>query len=344
MRAIWILPLALTFSGGCEPRREQPPPAQAGITSLPSKYFQTLGTISLQENADVINVSPSVSARPGGSGFLVVDQREARARLYRDDGRLLRQFGRKGRGPGEFQRPIAGYELRGGHLLIADLANGLLQFASPDSLLSAAHPPLMPIYGVVPLSDSVALLAGRGTGTAPALLHVWNVSRGAPVRSFFTTPGDSIQRIAARNFGWAGAAVRGDTIAAVFALADTLYLFDLAGTRLRAIPLRIAGFRSMHELPGPAADDPVRLGRWLEQFVFLNSVFPLPDGTFLVQSERQRGTESEWNLLRVDTDGRTSFDLRNTPRLLAVRGDRLYFADPAAEAPNRWIVARLRER
>lgn len=317
---------------------------EAGTAMLPGRHFEPVRTISLEESDEVINVAPYVAPRPDGDGFVVVDQREARARLYAPDGRLVRQFGRKGRGPGEFQRPIAGYQLAGGELVVADMANGLLHFRDPDSLRSASQPAVRPLYGVRPLSDSLVLVAGRGVGEhdrAP-LLQVWDLARGEPVHSFFRTPGDSIQRIAARNFGWVGTDVRGDTIAAVFALADTLYLFDRAGRPLNAIPLRLRGFRPITELPGAAADDPVRLGEWLEQFVFLNSVFALPDGSFLVQSERPRGSESTWNLAHVSPEGRTTFDLQNTPRLLAVHGDDLYFVDPSAEAPNRWIVARLR--
>lgn len=330
----------------CSDASSKPPAETAsGEPLLPPQHFETVGTITLQESDDVINVAPFVAPRPRADGFVVVDQREARARLYGLDGRLVRQFGRKGRGPGEFQRPIAGYELPSGRLVVADIANGLMHFETPDSLLSSSTPEVRPLYGARPLSDSLVLLAGRGVARASErapLLHVWDLSRGAPILSFFPTPGDSVQRIAARNFGWAGTDVRGDTIAAVFSLSDSLYLFHTSGRALRAIPLRLRGFQPIRELPGAAADDPVKLGRWLEQFIFLNSVFILPDGSFLVQSEQQRGAGSTWNLLHIGPQGEHLWDLRNTPRLVAVQRGHLYFLDPASETPNQWLVARLR--
>ncbi len=312
---------------------------------LPRQYFTITGRIALEENRDVINVAPFVAPRGDADGFLIVDQREARTRLYAADGRLVRQFGRRGRGPGEFQRPIAGAQTPSGRLVVADMANGLLQFSAHDSLLSSARPQLTPMYGAVAVSDSIVLLAGRGTapaGQRAPLLHLWSLERGEVVRSFFPTPGDSIQRLAARNFGWVGTALRGDTIAAVFSLSDTLYLFNTQGQPLGTVPLAVRGFTPVRELPEGRGDDPVELNRWMGQFRFLNSVFPMPDGSYLVQYERPEAMESRWNLLRVDARGRVVWDLTDTPRLMAAQNGRLYFQDPQAEAPNRWIVAQLR--
>jgi hypothetical protein len=307
--------------------------------------FVTSRTLTLEENADVINVAPAVHVNRDGSGFFVVDAREARARMYDPDGTLVYQFGSRGQGPGEFRSPLAGYRWDAETLVVADRGNGLIQFRGPARVLQTSQLPFQPLYGALPLSRTRTLVMGRlpGRAGAPAtLLHVWSLEADSLVASFFPTPGDSVQQLAARNFGWAGAAVHGDTIAAVFALSDTLYLFDIGGDPLGRVPLPIPGFRPMTELPGAEADDPERLERWLSRYRFVNHVFALADGTFVVQYESPEGRESRWNLLGISGDGRVRFSLQDTPRLLATHGDELIFQSPDSLTPNRWTIARLR--
>lgn len=336
--------VTLLLASACNDPGEMSPVSAPVSPSLPEQYFTSVKTIKLEENDDVINVVPAVAVRRDGNAFLVVDLLEARARLYRPDGTLERQFGTRGGGPGEFRRPLTGF-WDAERLVIADMGSGVLQFSAPGVFSHGGRPPLQPLYGAFPLTSSTALLGGRrpppgGRGRA-TLLHVWDLRADSLVHSFFPTPGDSVLQVAARNFGWVGAAVVGDTIAAVFALSDTLYFFDRTGRAGRRIPLPIRSFRPMRAIP-PEASDPVRRNQWLSKFLFLNSVFPLPDGGFLVQYERPAGTESRWNLLRLDRDGSTRFDVQDTPRLLAVHQGELIFQSPESPTPSQWLIARLR--
>jgi hypothetical protein len=346
-RAQWTLLSCLFVSGSCAPERTPalPPLGELPSPRLPEREFQRIGTLTLEESATVVNVAPVVSADTNGGGFFIVDQREARVRTYRPDGSLARQFGRRGPGPGEFQRPMSGYRLASGGSIVADPISGLLRFDGRDSLVLAQHPRFTPIYSVVPLSDSLVLLAGRSRGvTHPGspLLHVWDLTSGRVVRSFFPTPGTELVQQAARNFGWVGVALRGDTVAAVFALTDTVYFFRTDGRPIGKHHLPISGFTPMQRLPVSELGDPVRRTRWMHQFYFLYDLFWLPDGSILVQYERPHGLESAWNLVHLSRNGRRLFDLKNTPKLMAERNGKLYFVDPGAEVPNQWLVTRLK--
>lgn len=337
--------VALLFSSACGGGREAPPPTTNTSTQLPNDVFVTLRSLTLEENADVINVAPAVHVNRDGSGFFIVDTREARARLYNVDGSLAHQFGSRGQGPGEFRSPLAGYRWDAETLVVADMGNGLVQFSGPGIVRRTSRLPLQPLYGALPLSRTTALIMGRlpaEPGQSPNLLHLWDLDSDSLVTSFFPMPGDSIQNLAGRNFGWVGAAVRGDTIAAVFALTDTVYLFDTQGSRIGRIPLDIPGFRPMTELPGADADDPVRLEQWLSNYLFVNHVFALSDGTFVIQYERPGEQESRWSLLRIDSNGRTLFHSRDTPRLFATAGDELIFQSPDSLTPNRWDIVKFR--
>lgn len=85
-----------------------------------------------------------------------------------------------------------------------------------------------------------------------------------------------------------------------------------------------------------------RSHEWLAGLHLLADVHWMDDGTFLVQYQRPRGADNEWNLLRTTVSGRRHFDIRNTPELLAVHGQRLFFVNPDSPTPDQWIVVRLR--
>ncbi|HEX5869350.1 MAG TPA: hypothetical protein VFY65_02980, partial [Longimicrobium sp.] len=103
---------------------------------------------------------------------------------------------------------------------------------------------------------------------------------------------------------------------------------------------------------GPRAEptptsDPAAQARWMSQYDFVEAVYWLADGTFLVayQSvDAQRGVERRRHLVHMDGDGKLLFESRNGPRLLEVdtQRRRLIFVHPDAELPNRWQVAHLR--
>lgn len=316
------------------------------IEQLPRRFFEIVGEITLEESDEVITVSPKTSLDAAGD-ILIADGREAQIRIYRTDGSLVTHFGRRGSGPGEFSMPQRAHRLPSGALMVADIVRGLAIFDSlGTAYVEATYPPVSPLYTALPLSDSLVLVAGRQTPTEgrderPSLLFVWNRITRTVVHRFFPTPGDTTILRAAGNFGWANMAVRGDTVAALFAMTDTLFFFNTAGVALGRIPLPMERFLRMESFV--VTNDPVKRTEWLGGLHFLESVHWLADGTLLVQYERPERLGSEWHLLWITRDGRRLFDLHDTPRLLTVQADRLYFLRPDSETPDRWLIARLHD-
>lgn len=337
---------ALTLTNACADaqlraalaeRRQEPP-------HLPEDLFEHVETIILEEDTAVINVSPRVDVAPDGS-FLIADGREVRARVYDGAGQLVSQFGRRGAGPGEMRRPTSLRRMPGGTLLVSDFTGLLLEFDSAgERFLTSFRVPVIPLYSAAPVDGGQRLLlAGQRTGAdnSGPLLHIWDRDSEAIVRSFFPTPGDPLTRLAARNFGASAFSVRRDTIAAISAFTDTLFFFTAEGEETARVPLPFTAFRRM-ETYNPRLPPEQLQQEWLSQLDLLTDVFWLDDGSLLIQYEKPRGADSEWGLLRTTRTGDRIFETTNTPRLLAVSGERLYFIHPESITPNLWLVARLR--
>jgi len=316
---------------------------------LPEDVFTLHRAIPLFEDAEVINVAPFVSVDPLG-GFLVTDGREGQVRGYGFHGELRFFFGTKGDGPGEFKVPVGTVRLPGGTLANVDIGRGVRVFdPSGDEVLHSYPSPLMIIYGVRALSDSTLLLIGRARPStsaplddAPNLLHVFNLDRGELVHSFFPTPGDQIARAAAMSYGFAHAAVHGDTVSAVFALTDTIYQFRLNGSELGSFHVPLQSFSPVVDLP-PEGGGRRERQAWSTKLVRLESLFVLPDGSFLVQFEQSNTLSAGFNLARVSSTGELLFERRHTPRLVALLADTLVFESPLGIVPNRWQLSTLKE-
>ncbi len=298
----------------------------------------------LQENVEVTTVSPSVATDPTG-GFLVADLREGQIRVYRRDGSLI---GFRDSATGLTRRysfPVSFTRASDNTLVVAEFAGHVFFLDSTAAhLTESAVLPLEPVYGATPLSDSTVLILGRSE-QRDRLLHVWDRSKGAVVHSFFPiprNPRDDTAGVASKIAGWADAEVRGDTIAAVFSLADTLYLFDPSGQLRQKIRIPVPAFRSPRSLPPPRASaDYVRA--WVDAFTRISDLFWLPDGTFIFQYADTRDDESIWHLVGMRRDGTFLFRADDTPRLWAVRDSVLFFqqGSPSSGA-NQWQTATLR--
>ena len=178
-----------------------------------------------------------------------------------------------------------------------------------------------------------------------AHLHLWNLRTRRLVRSFLSVhPGTRAHQFAANTAGLVGADIHGDTIAAVFALSDTVYLFDLAGRRLDALPIRSERLRRFDPGMRPPRMDLVSAREWFGRFSLISDVFWTRAG-FLVQYQDRAGVEPRWRLLLVGRDGRTLFESMDTPHLITVEPgtQTLWFVRPGSPTPDQWSAARLRE-
>lgn len=328
---------------GKENRRE---PASTRLLASIEQAVTFQRDLRLEENQAVINVSPRVTPEADGS-FLVSDGKEQQVRFYASDGRLLGTFGRRGSGPGEFQNVTRAVRLNDRSILAADMVGGLTVFDSTGTrVLRTVRTGLGPIYEVQVLDDSVVAIVGRQGGQLQSpLVHEWNLETGRVSRSYFPAPqGPPGLSGEYALTGFADLAARGDTLAVLFALQDTIHLFLRGGRQIGVVPVAFRGFRRLHE---PLADNasPDGMRAWLESFSAATDVFWLNDGSFLVQYVDQERSDRLHSLLHMRRNGEPSWEVSHGPRLLAVAPDgSLVFVKPGAEAPNQWSIATLASR
>lgn len=345
-----VAALALGVAAGCRdqdrehPGRKASPPAAGGSAAEFDRHFERIGAVTLEENDDVINVAPIASIDTDG-GLLVVDMKEAQGRRYSAEGKLLQSFGNRGRGPGEFRAPSAVRRLPSGDILVTDALEGRLTVldSAAREVAFTRRVELFPLYDAVPLEGEKVLLVGqRPVAEDSPLLHVFDLRTGKVERSFFTYPVEERMRPVVKSMGWADASLRGETILAAFGTSDTVFTFDRAGTVTGRVQIPFSDYRPLTYPPEDVNTDPRERTRWMETLVRVTDVIPLDDGTLLVQTGGQRGAENVFGLLRMTRDGKRIFELRDSPRLMAARGDTLYFVEPGSETPNRWLLARVR--
>lgn len=302
--------------------------------------------VDLQEAKGVINVSPRVTPDPRG-GFLVADSQEGQIRLYSSSGALLRHFGRVGRGPGEFRHVTAAARLPSGDIVAADMAGVLTIFDELGSrVLRTSRTPLGPLYSLAVLDEDHVALTGRIGGTPGSpLVHVWDLRAERLVRSFFRAPAPPPGFEGAYAFaGSADLAVRGDTVAVVFALTDTIYLYERDGTPVGKVPWTARHFRPITK-PMPRGVAPARFQRWTESFSAAAQLFWEPDGDFNVAFFDMIGHEATWRLIHMDRSGSEFLEIPDAPKLLSITptDSSLVFMRPGSEEPNLWSIAYLRK-
>jgi hypothetical protein len=320
-------------------------------TSTLDRYVRWRADIHLQENDTVINVLARVSVDPH-RGFLVADEQEDQIRAYAPDGRLVRHFARKGYGPKEFQYLHAALRTSTGQVVAVDYeGKGAVFDSVGGEAVHTFRAPVSPVQFARLVNDTLLLLGGKATPrlghATDARLHLWSLAHDTVVRSFFAPPiAGRAHALAASVGGFVGADLHGDTIAAAFALSDTVYLFALDGRKLGQLAIPFRHFRRLEEgnrLPDHNSGV-VQVHEWLGSYSMVSDVYWLRDGGFLVQYQDRVGSVPHWRLLRMRRDGTRVFDVVGTPNLLAVdpADDALYFVKPGSLTPDVWSRATLR--
>lgn len=301
---------------------------------------------TLEETDETVNVIVRAQRDPRG-GFLIADEQEGFARRYDPQGKLLVQFGGKGSGPGEFLNLLRVLRLPDGTLAAFDIFNKVVFFDSAGTrMVRTARTPVAPLHSVTLLDDSLVLLGGQVAGGTEndRRIHVWNLKSDSLLASFFTPVLPSRAHVmAAGSAGWVGVDRRGDTLAVVSSLADTVYLMTTGGRMLERIPVPARAFRRL-DPSRPLPDTRgglVAARKWFGSFSLMSDVFWVGD-SFVVQFQDRTGPAPSWRLVAMGRDGRRRFEVVDTPKLLTSDASGLlYFVSPESETPNVWRAARL---
>jgi hypothetical protein len=334
--------VSVTVLLGGSPAMQTPP--RPGVVAF-EDAIRVVDTISLQETPSVLNVRPEVALDSEGR-LIVADVQEAQARVYDSQGSLLWYGGRKGEGPGEFANLRLARRLADGSLLCADWNARFTIFDTvEDTLIGTTRSPFFHVEDVHVRDEAslfvTAMLEGDQFGPR---IHVWDLDRETVVHSFFSPFVTAPNRSAATFAGGTMVAVHSDSLAAVFATSDTVYIFARDGAEVRKMPLPSTRYRPVpHETPTGRLS-PTEQAEWLASFDLLADVWWLESGTILVQymgllpdpSLSQR----EWHLIAMSPSGELIAEVRDMPRVLAVDegSGRMFMQSPVSVMPGDWIV------
>ena len=274
-RVLWMF-FVLSALPGCVDAAEEPQPPDLPPT------LRVVSHLTFAESDTVLNVAPQVRLTDDGR-FLIADSREAKVRLYDEDGGLVWQLGRRGEGPEEFQVPMNAFLTEEGLLFVADAQRGITRWNVGEARVEERWDIGAPFtYGAQPLGDTTIVVSGLWMGSGdPLLLHNLDLATGTVTQRFFPLPvQNEALRASSAALGSVAVEVDDDEILAAFSLVDTVYVFSRdGGELLRRVPVPIPGFPRE---PDPELEDRPRT-EWAAQFRLIRDLHRLPDGSILVQ-------------------------------------------------------------
>jgi hypothetical protein len=338
--ARWVLPILAWTIG---------PVALAAQNEALQTFLEPVGELRLEEKGAHVVAGPNMVADPLG-GWIYWDQQVNDVRLYDREGRLRSAFGRKGEGPGEFQRIIGAVRLGDGRLAVIDARGHLSVWtATGDSLLDDFNSGVAVPRGLVPVGIDEVVVYGRpqarGTDdfTSPVLHHI-SVSERTEVATAFEPPVSSATYLVARGVESPRPWARHDTVFVVMVPFDSLWaVAGVAPFGQRSIPIRSTAILA-NPPAAMAAEGRAQYHAWVEQATLPGTFAAMPDGGWLMQTWGLRSSGPVRGLARMDAEGRLIWEVGRTPQLLAVdpQAGGILLWDPDTLEPG--VVTVMKER
>ncbi len=304
--------------------------------------FVVVDTLILEESPSVVTVAPHVSIDSGG-GFLVADPAEHQVRVYTDRGKLRQVFGQGTDRVDSIKSPGRAQRLSNGGILVVNLQGPVTlipgRLAEPSTFISES---LLTARGVEQFDTGEILVVGSDSSPPSATLFHLDLARRRITAGFFPPPGHLDKWVTA-YMSAVRTARRGDRIAAVHMLSDTLVIFDRLGRELSRIRIPIDPF-VVPTGPLPNLKTVAERYAWLAPFTMVMDVFWLDEGDVVVQWAKAigNGLVADMGVLQMDTAGTRIWAIAPSPVLVAVRGRDFFFREPNNKAPNRWMIAHRR--
>lgn len=300
---------------------------------------------------DSVSITPSVPTTLGQThlasfmdGSLLITDPQARAvHIIGEAGQRQRSFPSGGTDQPRLVNPTSARPTPDGDLLVSDSGRVILYHLDGGTDIPAeVLPASLSVFDAWALGDDRYVLRGLQEGADRRhVLHLWNTASRED-HAFFPWPAFEDLAVFIGGLDLFDAALRQDTLWAVYAFSDTVYAFDVGDdepSRVHRVPIPLAWPLGVPD----HAHGSQATGRDTD-LVQLTDLFLLEDGEFAVQSvRRSRDTGLlRWGLTIFDSDGKGLFQHFAGPRLLLVSGSDFYFADEAADQSLRLIVARRR--
>ncbi|MDH5759840.1 MAG: hypothetical protein OEZ65_09650 [Gemmatimonadota bacterium] len=316
------------------------PDSVAGSADF-EEVFSIYSEVSFEEDDSVINVAPIVKRGRSG-GWLVSDPSEGQVREYDPDGSLRLAFGRKGEGPGEFSAVMAAVPSGDHDFVVLDAVRGIGRFSGSGQYLGAERKPEFSVlYDIAVVGDGFLLASGLPMIPESPMIVQLDLDADSVLDRWFVMRDMQVDWRLVASFGWVRMSVRSDSVAAVFALSDTVYVKGVGADShvVERVPIPFS-------LPWsfPGSEDLARSSR-LEisnRIRRVHDVFWVSPDLLVVQSLEKSNGEDVWTVLGLSRDGTRRFEVRSSPRLLAVADSIFLFASRDVRSPNRWLVTTLR--
>lgn len=306
------------------------------------EVFIVVDSLVLEESEAVVTVFPTVSLDPRG-GFIVADSREDQVRVYSRQGELEQVYGAGTTRASSIDRPQRAKRLPNGDILVVNLVGPLTLIPDdPGQTPTSIPSTLRTARDLQVLNEREVLVVGTDSAPPSATLFILDVPGRQYLRNFFPPP-SHLDKGITTTFSSVRTAHRGDRLAVVHMLSDTLVFLDHYGVELSKVRIPIDPFVAPI---GPPSQAETMAGprEWLRQFTHVQDVFWIEDDQLIVQWQKLTDLGIDRGIVQMDTTGSRVWAIAPAPRLVAVRGDEFFFLDPEAEAPNRWLVAKRRLR
>lgn len=297
-------------------------------------------SLILEESPSVVTVAPRVSLDDGG-GFLVADEAEHQVRVYSRRGALRRAYGQGTDQADSIKSPGRARRLPNGDILVVNL-QGPLTVISERSDASARFIPvrLRTVRNAEVVGPHEVLLAGTDSSPPSATLFHLDLSTAQITAKQFPPPGNLDQWVTT-FMSSVRIAQRGERIAAVHMLSDTLVLFDRSGHEQSRVRIPIDPFVAP-EGPLPNLRSAAQRYAWTTKFTMVMDLFWVDDNHLIVQWAKAvgDGLEADTGILQMDLTGTRVWAIAPAPVLVAVRGDEFLFSAPRGKARGRWAIAK----
>lgn len=264
----WVMPWI-----GCA---EGPPPRIRELVSGSfANHFELVRKITLEQNDSVIIARVSGMDMDSEGRILLADASEANVKLYSRDGRLIRVFGRAGKGPGEFAQPRFPRFGSDGLIHVGDGQATLVHVFREDGTFVRTTPlfQFSPVMGLDLLSTGEYILTAGFHKTHT--LFVVDTS-GTLVKALLrrdrlratTEPKAPVWRPVTQYW----MAVQGDEVVVTTTVSDSLWRVQLETGDVQAIHLSFAGY-IQPALPDKAPRSGPDLLAWYKSFHIAAAVF-----------------------------------------------------------------------
>lgn len=283
---------------------------------------------NLQDEITTINLDKR-------GNFICTYLKSANVNVYDNNGNLLINYGRKGKGPADFLHPLSTIRLTSGKLTTIEFQGKISIFnANGDSLIKVHNMKILPLWEVHQIDKNRILLVGRKRiDNQIKLLHIFDLSKESIIKSFLELPFSlqdyggvfhSIARVATAD-------VKGGNIVAMISTKPKIELFDNNGDFIQSIDVKANNFKKIKKVKKKLTRR--EIDKYITSFSLVSNIFWLNNENFLInyfqttEFESRNNFTQQYSLAYVHANGNIQFDLSNTPKLTSIRNDKLYFED-----------------